>query len=381
MTLSSSPTTRNVAVPQFTLVTSFPSVGTYPSTRHLYVRPAPSFIQTIRSLRIGRFESRFLTENTSGPSRRAENPFPDHTSPVLGNVRSLYVPRLSFAHVSGPGALDLHPARRVSVSLAAMRVETRFAWLTFTSMMCLFVLVLWGAVDSPRPRAPSISAMISDDCFKALLYSFFVSIFVVSRTALVYAHTVKTKIDYMDTSILALGAVQISGLILVATFPLSRFPGFHYLSASCSVLCGLACEALLLVRRYKSGHYDPKPFLKPDYVLNVLVYVGCFVSLLAYGVATVVDYNAETVTYVGVAEWYGFLFMDLLTVFRVDDLLHATKCNRCGECDRCGCSMNHRSHKHDDERKTSGTRAWFMDSNETVRGSTRVRVPYARVVG
>lgn len=220
-----------------------------------------------------------------------------------------------------------------------MDARKGFASLTLFSFVSLYVLLIWGAIDSERPRAPTISALIADDLRKLLLYGMFVLVFVISRTGLVFMSTFydipkpqrkhrwcpgfwAVVRDHRFAYVAAVfGSAQLAGFVLVALVNLNLYPVTHYAFAIMLCVCGFICELMLILRRYESGHVSHKWFgWFPDLALNVLIWIAMFVCLLTFACVTTVDWYAEITTYAGLAEWYGFMFMALINVYRQDDV-------------------------------------------------------------
>jgi hypothetical protein len=232
-----------------------------------------------------------------------------------------------------------------------MRQNTEYAFgiLTALTLLSLYALLFWGAVDTHRPRAPSISAIIADDVRKLLLYVSFVCFFAISRTGLVFTSTFyklkspeKTsgnrcarayrrcvRSERFPKAAAVFGSLQLSGFIFVAALSLNFYPTYHYaFTVGLAYMAGTLCELLLLLRRQESGHPTACSL-----ALNWLVYVLMNVFLITYGALTSWQYYSETHTYSGLFEWVGFALMAELCFFRDDDIKHFKLCKCCEDND------------------------------------------------
>jgi hypothetical protein len=225
-------------------------------------------------------------------------------------------------------------------------VDQLFSVLTFLTLFSLYALVVWGSIDTSRPRAPSISAMIADDVSKLVLYGVFVSVFIISRTGLVFTSTFYklqpvahnapfarfrnfVRSDAWPKWCAVFGSIQLSGFIFVGLLSLNLHPTLHFLfTMIMAYMSGTLCELMLIIRRFESKHAAPQTRF-----WNVVVWVAMNVCLLTFGALSEFQRYSEIHTYSGLAEWFGFMLMVLLCQFRQDDVAHFKNCACCDKYD------------------------------------------------
>lgn len=247
-----------------------------------------------------------------------------------------------------------------------------FSLLTLFSIAGLYSLLIWGAVESPRARAPTISAMIADDVRMLVLYGVIVCAIAISRTGLVWRSTfyalredaplayepIKGSEDGASAvvvptygcyrrfirsqsgpkAIAVLGSLQLMFFVLVGMVGLNAHPEWHYPFAICAAATGSLSELGLFLRRCEVARCNLGLNLAAN-LFTWLVMVTCFAVFGAY---TWSDYYAEINTYVGLAEWYGFATMAAIAAFRQDDVRAYRAGCREG---KCACETPHNVHQ------------------------------------